>query len=146
MPFLSLCLTCRSLLSHSGFQPPLLDFLCWETESSCAVRKASFKSCQLCCVPALKDCFPGDLTHWFLEQPEVCSPEVQVLTPVFIRPRFLEIVNSSRACLLRQQGVGQNVSNLNLFNELLCIGEHQLQQHFLVDREVILSVLQESPG
>ena len=46
--FLSLSLTSRPLLSHAGSLPHLPDFLFWMMESSCALRWASLKYCQLC--------------------------------------------------------------------------------------------------
>lgn len=47
MSFLSLSLTSRSLLIYIGFLLPLLIFLYWGTESSCALRKAYLKGCWL---------------------------------------------------------------------------------------------------
>ena len=40
----SLNLNCRSLLSHAGCLPPLLNFFFWAMENSCACRKVSLKT------------------------------------------------------------------------------------------------------
>lgn len=39
-----------SLISHDCFLPPFHDVLWWRMENSCAFRKVSLKSCQLCSV------------------------------------------------------------------------------------------------
>ena len=48
---LSFSLTRRSVFSHAGLLPPVLSFLCWGMESSCALRKASLNCCQFCSIP-----------------------------------------------------------------------------------------------
>jgi len=78
--FFSLTFTGRSLLSHADILPPLLDFLCWGMESSCALRKVSLKSCQFCFVPmSLRTVSQGISSNNFFKQPGMFSPVVQSL-------------------------------------------------------------------
>lgn len=90
--FLSTACTClsypsRSLLSHASFLPPPLDFLCQGMESSCAFRKVSLKSCQLCSIPkSLRTAFQGIPSSNLLNRWKFTFLNISVLTLLFARP------------------------------------------------------------
>ena len=92
-----LSLTNWSLLSHDSSLFPLLSFLCWGVESSCAPRKVSLKSCQLCSIPVSLRTVSQVISS-FLKQLEFCSPEVQGPNSTSdSRLIFLEITYSTSA-------------------------------------------------
>ena len=55
----------------------------------------------LFCSFAPKDHFPGDLIQQFFKKPEFILLKFRVLTPLFARLTFLEIMNSTRAWLVQ---------------------------------------------
>lgn len=121
--FLFLSLTSRSLLNHADLLRPLLDFLCWKMENSCAVRNASFKSCQICSIPlSLRTTFQeispinyfSRLKFSFLKfrlciLPVVRFPWDHKLSQVMVNPDSLEI---------------------SLLNKQICTSENQVQKYF----------------
>ena len=125
-PFLALSLPSRSLLIHAGFLPPLPAFIFREKESSWALRKASFKSSQLSSASlSLRTASQGILANNSLFFLNFALLKFRVRTLLYARPTFLEITTSTR-----EVTAAQAASNLNTFNDLLCIGEQQLQQCF----------------
>lgn len=94
----SLSLTSRSLLSHVGFQPPLVDFVYRGMESFCTLRKATLKCCQLCSVPLfLRTVFQGFLSNNSLNSPKFGLLKFRILTLLFTRSTSFEMTKSSRA-------------------------------------------------
>ena len=79
----------------------LIFFLCWVMESSCTLRKVYLKSCQLCLTPtSLRTASQGISSNNSLKSWNFVLLKFRVLTPLFARPTFLEILNSTRVCSL----------------------------------------------
>ena len=87
-------------------------------ESSCALRKASLKRCQLYSVPlSLRTVSQGISSNVFLKLPEVCSPAAQ-------DPDF----TLCQACVPQDHELNQGMvtaaqaaSDLNFFSDLFCV-------------------------
>ncbi|KAK4813629.1 hypothetical protein QYF61_014389, partial [Mycteria americana] len=110
-------LTSRSRLSHAGLFPSLPDFLHLGTESSCTLWKASLKICQLCSAPlSLRTISQGILLNNSLKSWKFAFLKFGVLTILLACPISLRTVNSTNAA-----------SNLDVTDELTCIGDHQVQ-------------------
>lgn len=116
-----------------------LDFFCWDIENSSALRKVSLKTCQLCSISlSLRIFSQGISSNDSLYSQTSALLKFKVLSQLFPRFIFFEITNSS--------------SCHNLFNDLLCISEHQVWKQFKsgllcqIPGPVILSGLQKSPG
>jgi len=141
--FFPLCLTCRYLLSHTCFLLLLSAFLFWGLKSSCTLRKAFLKSRQLCFTPLpLKSSFQEVLFNMFLNNLNFAVLKVRILTPLFARPTFLKIMNSTRVWSL-QPRLPLILISLILIKIIkinkkrsLCIGEHQTQQGFTSGQSV----------
>jgi len=98
----SLSLSCRSLLSHADQPPPLLSFFCWGIESSCAVRRLSLKSCQLCYVPVPSRTLSQEIPPCSsLSSQNFALLKFRVLTLLFATPALLQITNSTTAWSLQ---------------------------------------------
>jgi len=97
MPFFLLRLTSWSLPSHDGFPPSLPVFLVWGMEITCALRKASSKSSQLCSTPLSLRTASQEISS----SNSLNSLKFTVLTQLFARLTFLKITNSLRARLLQ---------------------------------------------
>ena len=117
-------LSCRSLHSHNGRLPFLLDCFCWGMESRCALRRVSLKSCQLCSVPVpLRTVSQGiplssSLSSWMF-----ALLKHRVLALLFARPTFFKITNSTLS-------VNAHLISFNVYH--LC---------FYLRRRIHLSVL-----
>ncbi|KAK4829022.1 hypothetical protein QYF61_001797 [Mycteria americana] len=99
-------LTSMSRISHAGLFPSLPDILHLGTESSCALWKPSLKICQLCSAPLLlRSVSQGgpDYTSFLSHIPQDCELHQCVIT------------------------AAQAASNLDVTDELTCIGDHQVQ-------------------
>jgi len=99
--FFSFCLTSRLLLSHAGFLPLLLDFLCRGMESSCGLRKVSIKNCHFCSTPTfLRTLSQVISTYNFFKDLQVCSPEVQGLDSTLCQAHAPQMPGKSYQYLL----------------------------------------------
>ncbi|KAK4830752.1 hypothetical protein QYF61_013241 [Mycteria americana] len=115
--FLLFSLTSRSRLSHASLLPSLPDFLHLGIESSCALWKASLKICQLCSATlSLRTVSQGVLLTKSLKSWKFAFLKFRVLTILLTCPISLRTVNSTSA-----------TSNLDVADELTCIGDHQVQ-------------------
>lgn len=93
-PSYLLSLTSMSFLRHASFLPSLLDFFCWVSESSYALRKEFLKSCRLCSVPvSLRTVSQGIPSSNSLNKQKWSLLQFRVLTLLFARPTFLRIMN-----------------------------------------------------
>jgi len=96
-----------------------------------------------------QDNFSGDLIQQFLKQPEVLPPEVQAPDSILCQASVPLYHKLSQGMVT----AAQVAFDLNLFNNLFCVGEHQVQQHFIsggcvqyLNQQVVINGLQESPG
>lgn len=116
--FLSLSLTRESLQYHVSFLPSLPEFFCWRIWSSCTLRKACLKSYCLCSTPlSLRTSSQAISLSNPLNSLKFSLLKFRILTLLF-DSTILKITNSTT------NSTAQSVSNLHLFNELLCIGEY----------------------
>ncbi|KAK4828851.1 hypothetical protein QYF61_000908, partial [Mycteria americana] len=104
-------LTSRSRLSHAGLFPSLPDFLHLGTESSCALWKASLKTCQLCSPP---------LSLRTISQGVLLTNSLKSWKFAFLKFRDCEL----HQCMIT---AAQAASNLDVIDELTCTGDHQVQ-------------------
>ncbi|KAK4827421.1 hypothetical protein QYF61_017859 [Mycteria americana] len=104
-------------LYHAGLFPSLPDFLHLGPESSCALWRASLKICQLCSAPlSLRAVSQGILLTNSLKSWKFAFLKFRVLTILLACP-------ISQDCELHQCAA----SNLDITDELTCIGDHQVQ-------------------
>lgn len=90
-------LTSRFLVSHTGFLPPLFDFLYMGMETTWALRKLSLKFYHLYFVLlSLKTAFHVISSNNFSNSWKFPLLNFRVLSLFFVRPLFLEITNTTR--------------------------------------------------
>lgn len=121
--FLSLCLIRRSPFSQAGL-PPLLDFIHWEMESSCALRRVFLKRYRLRTTASQES-----LSSNSLNRKRFPLLKFRVPSFFFDSPVFLETTNSTIF------STAQYASNPK---ELTCIAKHQVKQCLYCGQEKIL--------
>ncbi|KAK4831174.1 LOW QUALITY PROTEIN: hypothetical protein QYF61_015644 [Mycteria americana] len=104
-------LTSRSRLSRAGLLPSFPDFLHLGTESSCPLWKASLRICQLCSVP---------LSLRTISQGVLLTNSLKSWKFAFLKFRDCEL----HQCMIT---AAQTASNLDITDELTCIGDQQVQ-------------------
>ena len=90
-----------SLLGHASFLPPLPAFSFRGTESSCTLRRALLKSSLSSTSLSLRTASQRILANNSLNSLKFTIPNYRVLTPLFVRSAFLEIMNSTSAWSLQ---------------------------------------------
>lgn len=143
MPIFSHSLPSKSLLSHAVLLLPLPTFLFWGIKSSCALRKSSFNSSWL---------WSASLSLRTVSQEILYNNFLTSLKFAILKFRVLTLPGNHKL----NQGmiaVAQAVSSLNIFNDLMCICEHHVQQHIIsgqsaqyLNQKVITNGLQETLG
>lgn len=120
MPFLSFSLISSSFPSYGGLLPSLCVFLYRGAERSCT-RQVSLKSMQLCSTTFSLGTTSQDISsNNSLNNLKFTLLKFSILNPLFARLTFLKSMVTAI----------QAASNLHVFNDLFCIGKHQVQQCF----------------
>ena len=84
----------------------------------------------LICSHVPKDSFPGDLIQQFLRHPEFCSPDVQDPDSILCQAHTPQDHKLNHGMF----SMAQTASNLNLFNDLLCMLWHCSWPHPALER------------